>query len=321
MKAIIRTHYGGPEGLFLGELPRPQARPREVLVKVYATTVSRTDCGVLTGQPKILRLFTGWPKPRNRVPGTDFAGQIEALGSGVRDYQVGDRVFGFNDIGLSSAAEYLTVRENSGMTKIPDRFSYAEAVACVEGAHYAYNYIDRMHLQADSKVLVNGATGAIGSAAVQLLKYEGVYVTAVGNTKNKALLLSLGVDKFWDYEKEDFTRDEERYDYILDAVGKSTFGQCKTLLQPTGVYMSSELGPGGENLYLPLLTRFSGKQVKFPVPIDIDGSLQHVTSLIEQGAFRAVIDRYYSMEQIREAYHYVMSGQKTGNVILQVQAE
>lgn len=317
MKATTRTKYGGPEVLEIKNLEIPSPKNNEVLIRVHATTVNRTDCGILTGKPYLIRAFTGLFKPSSLVPGTDFAGEIISLGKSVSTFKVGDRVWGLNDEGLASQAQYMTMNVKKAITLIPDNFSYSEAVACAEGSHYAYNFINKLKLRKGDKILVNGATGAIGSAAVQLLKYMEVYVTAVGNTKNLALIKSLGADKIFNYETEDFTSDEVRYDYVFDAVGKSSFGACNHLLKDGGIYVSSELGPGNENLYLPLTTLFKGKKrVVFPIPRDCKASIEFVSKLMKGGKFKAVIDRTYPLEDVHEAYHYVASGQKTGNVII-----
>lgn len=318
MKAICRTIYGPPEILSIKEVEQPIPKEKEVLVKVYATTVNRTDCSLLTGKPFLIRFISGLRKPNLEIPGTDFAGLVAQLGSNVKGFKVGDRVWGFDDEGLQSNAEYLTIAENKGIAKIPESFSFVEAVSCGEGAHYAINFLNKIKLKPSSRVLVNGATGAIGSALVQLLKTKNLYVAAVGNTKNQELLKSLGADKFIDYEKNDFTKDEETYDFIFDAVGKSRFRDCKTLLNKHGVYMSSELGKGIENAYLPLLTKFRNKKVKFPFPSNCRRSILDLSELMSAGQFKAVIDKIYTPEEIGSAYSYVMSGQKTGNVILQM---
>lgn len=317
MKAITRTTYGGPEVLQLKEIPKPIPKENELLIRVHATTINRTDCGILTGKPYIIRAFTGLTKPRDLVPGTDFAGQVESIGKNVKSFKLGDRVWGLHDEGLASQAEYMTIRADKAVTRIPEKVSYEEAVVCAEGAHYAYNFLNKFKIDNNSKVLVNGATGAIGSAAVQLLKYYGATVTAVGNTKNIELIKSLGADKVYDYQKEDFTQDTERYHFVLDAVGKSTFSKCKHLLLPKGIYVSSELGPNAQNLYLPLITKLKGgKRVVFPLPINCKRSIIFLTELLETGKFKGVVDKVYQPEQIMEAYNYVLSGQKTGNVIL-----
>ncbi|MEX0772279.1 MAG: NAD(P)-dependent alcohol dehydrogenase [Balneolales bacterium] len=317
MKAITRNSYGSPEVLKVKSLEKPLPTGSEILIRVYATTVNRTDWGILTGKPFPIRFFSGLFKPSSPIPGTDFAGQIEAIGKNVKSFQVGDKVWGLNTSGLSSHAEYMTIAEDQAVTTIPEGLSYEEAVACGEGAHYALNVINKVHIKEGNKVLVNGATGAIGSAALQILKHFNAYVTAVGNTQNIDLLKSLGADKTYDYLQEDFREDKEKYHFVFDAVGKSSFAECQHLLLPKGVYISSELGPHAQNLYLPLITKFLGsKKVIFPIPRNDKRSILFINSLLEKGEFRAVTDRKYSINKIKEAYKFVASGQKTGNVII-----
>ena len=317
MQAAIRSKYGPPEVLRIEEVDKPLPKEHEILVRVHATTVNRTDCSILWGKPWVIKIFTGLFKPTSPVPGTDFAGEVEAVGKKVGAFRVGDKVWGFNDQGLASHAQYLTILENRAVLKMPENITYEQAAASAEGAHYAYNFINKVQLQAGQKVLVNGATGAIGSAAVQILKYLGVHVVAVCGTKNVALVAALGADRVIDYEKEDFTKLPGQYDFVFDAVGKSTFAQCKPLLLPGGTYISSELGPYAQNVYLPLITKVrGGKKVVFPIPINIKRSLLFMQDLLEKGKFKPLIDRGYPLEKIREAYVYVASGQKTGNVLL-----
>lgn len=317
MKAAIRSKYGPPEVISIEEVKIPTPRENEVLVRVHAATVNRTDCAILGGKPWVMQLFTGLGKPKLPTLGTDFAGEIEAVGKSITAFQVGDQVWGFNDQGLATHAQYVVISSQEAMLKMPENITYQQAAASSEGAHYAYNFINKLDLTAGQKVLVNGATGAIGSAAVQILKYLGVQVVAVCDTKNVALVASLGADKVIDYTKEDFTKQSEKFDFVFDAVGKSTFAQCKPLLQPGGIYVSSELGPNAQNLYLPLITKIrGGKKVVFPFPSDIKSSLLFMKNLLEKENFKPVIDRRYPLENIREAYDYVASGQKTGNVVL-----
>lgn len=319
MKAAIRYQYGPPQVLSVGELPKPQPGAREILVRVYAATVNRTDCAVLSGWPLVMRAFTGLSKPKLPITGTDFAGQVEAVGQEVIDFKVGDRVWGFHDIGLGSHAEYLCISTDKAILKMPDQIDYTEAAASAEGVHYAVNFLNKIQLQAGQKVLVNGATGAIGSALVQLLKAQGVQVAATCGTPNLAKIQALGADRVIDYTAEDFTQINEQFDFVLDAVGKSTFSKCKRLLKPRGAYISSELGPGWQNLFLALLTPITGgKKVIFPVPVDTKKSLQEVQNLMVAGKFSPLIDRTYPLEKIQEAFEYVRSGQKVGNVVISI---
>ena len=320
MKAIIYEEYGTPEVLQLKEVPKPSPNENEVLVRVYATTVNRTDCGVLSGRPLIFRLFLGgWLRPKDQIAGTTFAGQVEAVGAQVSNLKKGDRVFGFHDHGLGAYAQYLTIAADKEIALLPDNCTYEQGAASTEGAHYALNFLNKVQLEKGQTVLVNGATGAIGSAAVQLLKYYGLKVTAVGNTKNLGLLKQIGADKIYDYEQEDFTQKGDKYQYVLDAVGKSTFAKCKPLLLPNGVYVSSELGPNAQNLYLPLLTKFSDKKVIFPIPSNIKKSILFIQQLLAAGQYHPVIDdRQYTFSELTEAFKYALSGQKTGNVVIKI---
>jgi NADPH:quinone reductase-like Zn-dependent oxidoreductase len=320
MKAAIRTIYGDPSVLSIQNIEKPTPKDNEVLVKVHATTISRTDTGVLLGAPFVFRFFTGLTKPRYQTTGTDFAGQIESVGKNVTDFKAGDRVWGFLDHGLPTHAEYAAVSVDIPIMKIPMDWDYKSIVACAEGAHYARNFINKVNLKAGQNAVVYGATGAIGSALVQILKHFGLYVTAVCATPHLDLVKSLGADKVRDYLKEDFTDDDISYDYVFDAVGKSAFGICKPLLKPKGIYISSELGPNNENLYLPLITPLlGGKKVIFPMPFDIKASLKFMNQLIELGHFKPVIDRVYSLDDISEAFMYVLTGQKIGNVIISME--
>lgn len=317
MKAIEYKQYGPPDVLQLNEVVKPTPKSNEVLIRVYATTVNRTDCARLRAHPFIMRFTTGLFKPKKPIPGTDFAGKVEAVGKEVKSLKVGDDVFGFDDNGLSSQAQYMTFPVHKGIATMPRDLSYEEAAACLEGTHYAYNFVNKVNLKSGQKVLVNGATGAIGSAAVQLLKYFGANVTAVCAAENEALVKSLGADKVIDYSKEDFTKTSERFDYVFDTVGKSSFKQCKPLLRPDGAYLSSELGWMAQNLFLSLTTSVIGsKKVKFPFPKDHLRSVLLVKRLCEEGAFRAVIDRKYALEETADAYRYVEKGHKIGNVVI-----
>ena len=217
----------------------------------------------------------------------------------------------------------MTIKEDKVII-IPDNISYEQAAASSEGAHYAYNFINKVGLKKGQNVLVNGATGAIGSAAVQLLKYFNIDVPAVCATKNIELVKSLGANKVIDYTKEDFTKDDQKYNFVFDAVGKSLFFKCKQLLQPGGVYISSDLGYMAQNIFLPLITpiikpMIGNKKTVSPISTDIRRSILLIKKLIEQGKFKAVIDREFPLEQIVEAYKYVEKGQKTGNVVITVE--
>jgi NADPH:quinone reductase-like Zn-dependent oxidoreductase len=321
MKAIVYTKYGPPDVLHLKETAKPAPGDNQVLIKIMATTVNRTDCATIRAKPFFMRLFTGLFKPAKQTPGTDFAGVIEETGKNVKTLKAGDRVFGFDDRGLESQAQYMAISEDKALATIPADITFEEAAASIEGAHYAYNAINKISLKSGEKVLVNGATGAIGSAAVQLLKSKGVFVTAVCAGKNTGLLKSLGADKVIDYTSEDFTRDKDRYMLVFDAVGKSSFSRCRPLLKPGGIYISSDLGFMAQNIFLPLITPIikpliGNKKTVSPFPSDIMRTVLLVKNLMEQGKFKALIDRKYPLEQMVEAYRYVEEGQKTGSVVI-----
>ncbi len=319
MKASTRTTYGSPDVITVKEVEKPTPKPDEILVQVHATTVNRTDCGALWGKPFVFRLFIGLFKPRNEITGTDFAGVVEAVGQNVTSFLVGDRVWGFDDNTLPSHAEYMAIDTKKPIMKIPNGFTFEQAAASAEAAHYAYNFLNKVKLAPGNKVLVNGGTGGIGSAAIQFLKSKDIFVTAVCHSQYDDRVRALGPDRIIHFDKEDFTQDNEKYDFVFDAVGKSSFKPCTRILKENGVYISSELGPGAENLYLPLLTSIKGgKKVIFPLPVDISKSLAFVADLVEQRKFKPLIDRTYALDQIKEAFEYVNSGQKIGNVIIKI---
>lgn len=322
MKAWVYTKYGPPEVLQLKQVEKPVPGDNEVLIKVHATTVNRTDCATIRAKPFFMRIVTGLLKPKKNIPGTEFAGDIETTGNNVSSMKAGDKVFGFDDMGSGSHAQYMTINENNVIT-MPGKITYAQAAASFEGAHYAYNFINKVNLSKGQNVLVNGATGAIGSAAVQLLKYFDVNVTAVCNTENIELVKSLGANKIIDYKKEDFTKGKQKFNFVFDTVGKSSFFKCRHLLQPGGIYLSSDLGYMAQNLFLPVITALiksllGNKKTVFPVPVDTRGSILLIRKLIEQGDFKAVIDRRFPLDEIVDAYRYVEKGQKTGNVVVVV---
>ena len=322
MRAAIATRYGPPEVVRVGEIEPPSPKPGELLVRVRSTTVNRTDCGVRAAKPFIVRFFSGLIRPRNPVLGTDVAGVVEALGSGVGSFGVGDRVFGFDDQRFGGHAELTTIAADR-VARIPDGVSFDEAAASVEGPHYAHGIIRTAKVEPGQRVLVNGATGAIGSATVQLVKRLDVHVTAVCEGAHADLVRRLGADRVIDYTAEDFTKLGETFDAVLDTVGKSSFGRCKPILARRGVYVSSELGPASMNPLLALVTPLRrGKRVAFPIPKKEDwAALATVAEMLAAGTYTPVIDRRYPLADIVEAYRYVESGRKVGNVVITVSLE
>ncbi len=319
MKAVLHEKYGPPEVLRLGEFPKPTPKGGEVLVRVHAATVNRTDCAILRAKPWIMRLFVGLFKPKRPITGTDFAGVVEAVGEHTHALKVGDAVFGFADMGIGSHAEYMTVSEDDAVASKPPDVSFTEAAASIEGAHYARNFINKVDLQAGDEVLINGATGAIGSAMVQLVKAHDARVTAVCGTDHVERVRSLGADAVIDYQREDFTQSPGRYRFVFDAVGKSTFWKCRRLLDPKGTYISSEPGWMAQDIFLALLTPlFGGRRVVVPFPTDRKASVLLVKEYMEEGKFRPLLDRTHPMDEVVEAFRYVESGEKVGNVVLKM---
>lgn len=321
MKAMESATYGGPEILELVERPIPTPGPGELLVKVQATTVNRTDCGFLRGSPYIVRFFSGLGKPNSTVLGSELAGDVVAVGSGVSNYKVGDAIFGLvtdrHDFGCH--AEYVLVPEDGSISKKPVGITYEEAAASLEGSWLANTFLKTIDIGPQSKILVNGASGSIGSAAVQICVHLGAEVTAVLGTENMDLGKKLGAHRVIDYKTEDFTACGEQFDAVCDAVGKSTFGACKKIMKPKSVYVSSEFGPYVQNPFWVLWTSmFGSKKVIFPIPKDDKSDVEFVKNLWEQKAYQAVIDRRYSIEQIPEAYRYAETEQKVGNLIIEI---
>jgi len=324
MRAAVFNRYGPPDVVCIREVEKPTPGDNELLVKIHATTVNRTDCAYRSARQFVLRYWTGLLRPTKRpILGTEFAGEVEAAGRSVAAFSTGDRVFGYVEGSFGAHAQYLTIPEDGALAAIPADLTYEESAPATEGSHYALSALLRAKVRSGQDVLVYGATGAIGSAAVQLLAGLGVRVTAVCATANVELVSGLGADKVVDFTAEDFTQGDLRYDIVFDAVGKSWFGRCRRLLKPGGIYVSSELGPWLQNAALPLVTpllgRFlDGKKVAFPLPSIDQAMVQRFAQMMESGAFRPVIDRRYPLDDIVEAYRYVETGQKVGNVVVVV---
>ena len=320
MKAALRRKYGLADQITIEDVEHPKCNDKEVIIKVLATTVNRTDCAILTGQPFIMRILLGLSRPGKHVLGTDFAGTVVEIGKEVKTLKIGDRVFGFNDAGLESHAEYIrSVEEN--VFPIPGKIDYKTAAASLEGANYAHSFVKKTNIQSGQKVFINGATGAIGSALLQFVRQYDVDISASCKTENMDLIKSLGADMVYDYTKVDFTDIKIEYDFIFDAVGKSSFEKCKLILKKKGIYISSELGPYGKNLLRSLTSFLYKKKVIFPVPYSTHETIPYITNLINNGKFDPVIDRVYSFVNIADAYSYVLSGDKIGNVLLDLESK
>lgn len=319
MKAAVYTKYGSADVLHIAEVAKPIAQQNQVLIKVHATTVNRTDAGFRRANYFVSRFFTGLINPKRTVWGSEFAGEIEAVGAEVTNFTVGDKVFGFDDVNGSAHAEYMVLDAGGPIATIPKGFTFQQMAAAGEGSTYALNDIEAAGVKKGQAVLVYGASGAIGSAAVQILKDLGARVTAICGTKNVKLIKSLGADEVIDYQTQDFTDTTQTFDFIFDAVGKSSYGACKKLLKPTGKYCSTELGKGGQNPLLAIWFAITGsKKVIFPIPKINKQKIDYIQKLLQKGAFMPVIDTVYTLDDIAAAAEYVDTGQKTGNVVITV---
>jgi NADPH:quinone reductase-like Zn-dependent oxidoreductase len=324
MRAVVYDRYGPPEVLRLEEVAKPIPKEDEVLVKVHATTVNRLDVHTREANrrsgPAVMllsRLVSGLRRPRQPILGSEFAGEVEAVGAAVTEFAVGDRVFGNSGLGFGAHAEFMCIREAGRIAPMPAGASFEEAAPVCDGALNALWCLKVADLQKGQRVLVYGASGAIGTAGVQLAKFFGADVTAVCSTKNLELVRSLGAGKVIDYTKEDFTKNGQTYDVVFDAVGKHSFARSKGSLNPGGVYLPTD---GFRNLVLALWTsRFGDRKVKFQLPPRYaKKDVQFLKELIEAGRYRAVIDRCYPLEDVVEASRYVETEQKTGNVVLTI---
>jgi NADPH:quinone reductase-like Zn-dependent oxidoreductase len=317
MRAVVHDRYGAPDVLRLEDVERPVPKDDEVLIKIHATTVSRTDCGLRSAKPFITRFFTGLRQPKRRILGMELAGDAEAVGAAVTEFEVGDHVFGVN--GFGAHAEFVCMRESAPLAHKPAGMSFDQAAAVCDGASLALACLRTADLRKGRSILVYGASGSVGTAGVQLAKYFGADVTAVCNTKNVELVKSLGADEVIDYSQEDFTKNGKTYDVIFDAVGKHSFRRCRRSLKPGGIYVETDLGFLWHVPVLALLTRRIGdKRVTLGITRYTKEDVLFLKELIEAGKYRAVIDRRYPLEDVVEATKYVETGQKTGNVVLTV---
>ncbi|WP_306232618.1 NAD(P)-dependent alcohol dehydrogenase [Agrococcus beijingensis] len=320
MRAAVSERYGGADVVVVQEVAAPVPGDDEILIRVDATTVNRTDCAYRAAHPFFMRAWTGLRRPTRTVLGTEFAGVVVGAGAGVDRFAVGDRVFGYCEGRFGAHAELLVVSQESMVATVPEGIDQATAAAATEGSHYAASAIRRSGVRAGDRVLVIGATGGIGSAAVQLLVAAGAVVTAVCPAAHVELVRGLGAAEVVALEDGDVTRSPRRFDVVIDAVGKRTFRDARRILEPRGIYVSSELGPGWQNIPLSLLglVRRNAQRVVFPVPDEGRPVIERIREHLAAGTFRPVIDRTYPLEQIIDAYRYVETGQKVGNVVIEV---
>jgi NADPH:quinone reductase-like Zn-dependent oxidoreductase len=318
MRAVVHDRYGPPEVLRVDDVERPVPQEDEVLVKVHASTVTRGDTmGVRSTEYRFTRLVTGIRRPRRTLHGTEFAGWVEGVGPAVTEFQVGDEVFGVKG---GANAEYVTVRESGVIAQKPTGLTYEEAAAVPEGSLLALSCLQPGYPLGGKSVLVYGAAGSVGTAAVQLLAHHfEAEVTAVCDTKDVELVRSLGARDVLDRFREDFTKNRDAYDVVFDAVGKHSFRRCRRSLKAGGVYISMDLGFMYHVPLAALVTRFIGRRrAALGIGRYRREDLLLVKELVEAGKYRPVIDRTYALDEVVEATRYVETGQKTGNVILRL---
>lgn len=323
MKAAVLTRYGAPENINITTVARPVPKANEVLVKVYASPVTAADTMMRQAQPAISRLFLGFSRPRNNIMGTGFAGKIVAVGTEVEDFAVGDRVYGQSGIGFSANAEFVCVATDGVIDWIPMALSYAEAATLCDGPLTSYHFLKTLaNVQAGQSVLIIGASGSLGTAAVQLAHAFGAEVTGVCSSRNVELVTSLGTKRVIDYKKTDFLHDGDTYDIIFDTINNTTYRKSKHLLKEGGTYLSPVLG---FTLLLDVIYTcyFANQKAKFDAaglqpPAQLRGYLEELTKLITAGKLRVVIDKRYQLDEAIAAHRYVDSGRKRGNVVLEL---
>lgn len=320
MKAAVHTRYGAPEVVQIKQIDAPIPADDELLIRVHAATVNRTDCGMRTAKPWITRFFSGWRRPKFHTLGSEFAGVVEEVGASVRGFAVSDRVFGVSAQRYGAHAELMPIKASAAFATIPDGIAFEVAAASTDGAILAMTYLQRVELQPGQRILIYGASGSIGSAGVQLAKHAGAHVTAVCNTPNVETVRALGPDIVIDYLVDDFTTNGETYDFVFDAVGKHSFRKCRGSLVPGGAYLVTDLGFLWQNPWLALLTSRlkRHRKVLFPLPRYNKERVEYVKTLLESGAFSPVIDRTYPLDDIVEATKYVETQRKVGNVVIAV---
>ncbi|MBP1996539.1 NAD(P)-dependent alcohol dehydrogenase [Paenibacillus eucommiae] len=318
MKAIVFTKYGAPDVLQLKEVEKPAPKNNEVRIKVHASVVTPSDCAFRKADPVIVRFIYGLRKPKYTILGVEVAGEIDSVGKDVKLFKKGDQVFGVSPNTLGAYAEYMCLPEDKPLALKPVNASYEEAVAVCDGALTALIFLrDTAKIQQGQKVLIHGASGAVGAYAVQLAKYFGAEVTGVCSTNNLELVKSLGAAAVIDYTKEDFTKDGQTYDVIFDAVGKQSFSRCKGSLKQKGIYLST-VPALGTMLQMLWTSKFSSKKAIFTAAglKQNKENLVFLRELFEARKIKSVIDRRYRLEQTAEAHTYVEKGHKKGNVVI-----
>ncbi len=317
MKASICTKYGTPEVVQLKEVEKPLVKENEILIKIHATSVSSGDARIRRADPFIIRLIFGWKRPRKSTLGVVVAGEIEAIGTGVSKFKVGDQVFGSTGMSFGAHAEYTSVTEDAVLALKPTNMTYEEAAAIPFGATASLHFLNKANIQAGQKVLIYGASGALGTAAIQLAKNYGAEVTAICSSSNIEMVKSIGADKAIDYTKEDFTQNGEKYDVIYDTVDKASFwGSIKSLNNKGHMLLASAgictmLGGAITSLFI-------NKKIVSGVIKETVKDMNFIKQLIENGKLKATICKVYPLKEIARAHAYVDGGHKKGNVIISV---
>ncbi|TNE70386.1 NAD(P)-dependent alcohol dehydrogenase [bacterium] len=322
MKAAYFSQYGSPDVISIKDIPAPTPLPNQILIKNKACTVNRTDSGFRSAEYFVSRFFSGLFKPKFHVLGTDFAGEVVGIGADVKRFKIGDSVFGFDDSLFGGHAEYLVIDENKVVTTFPDSIPYTIAACIFEGGHYALSNIKAANLHPGQTVLINGGTGSIGSAAIQICKHFGAHVTALCGGEHLDIVKDLGADEVYDYTKiKTLSELNKTFDFVFDAVGKRSFAEAKPILKENGIYISTELGKHLENPLLGILGNYKKrKRVLFPIPVSKAEDAEFLRDLVINGSYKPLIDpKKFEFEEIAEAYRYIETGQKIGNVVLSLE--
>lgn len=324
MKAVIYAKYGGPEVLQYTDVPVPEPGPGEIQIRNHATVASPPDCANRSGIPRMVRLFSGLTKPKNPILGDAVSGEVTALDSDVEGFKVGDKVFGSTCITMGAYAQYNVMKATEALVPLPDNMSFGEAAAVCDGGITALPFLrEAGNIKAGDKILINGASGSVGSFAVQLAKYFGAEVTGTCGEGNRDMVLSLGADYVIDYRKEDFCSLRDSFDIIFDAVGKSSFSKCRRALKDGGIYLTTV--PDLNILWHMLTTsKKSRKRARFEATGLREAAVKKedylfLNKLMEDGKLKTVIDRTYTLQQMEEAHRYVETGHKKGNVVIQIE--